>query len=124
MEFRVSQSFSLASHGVSLPHVERERESLFVFFAIVHVDPPSSIKLVIVVGGGNNMICSPPLTSLLAGPKVSQTCLLSHTPQQKSVQNKNKSFFCASFGQKCTKETRGVCHTLCDLAIYIFKKLS
>lgn len=26
MEFRVSQSFSLARHGVSLPHVERERE--------------------------------------------------------------------------------------------------
>jgi hypothetical protein len=61
MEFGVSQSFSLARHGVSLPHVERERErereNLFVFFAIVHVDPPSSIKLVIVVGGENNMIC-------------------------------------------------------------------
>jgi hypothetical protein len=43
---------SLARHGgVSLRHVERERENLFVFFAIVHVVPPSSIKLVGDCGG-------------------------------------------------------------------------
>jgi hypothetical protein len=33
----------------------------------------------------------------------------------------NKSFFCASFGQKCTKERSGVSH--CELAIYIKKYL-
>jgi len=62
------------------------------------------------------------LTSLLAGPKVSQNLfVVTHTPQQKSVQNKNKSFFCASFGQKCTKETR-VVSPHCDLAILHYKK--
>jgi hypothetical protein len=37
---------SLARHGGSFTSACRERENLFVFFAIVHVDPPSSIKLV------------------------------------------------------------------------------
>jgi hypothetical protein len=62
------------------------------------------------------------LTSLLAGPKVSQNLfVVTHTPQQKSVQNKNKSFFCASFGQKCTKETRVVSHIV-TLPFTLLKK--
>ncbi len=100
---------SLARHGrrgFTSACIERERErisSSSLQFVHVH-PPPSSIKLVIVVGGGNNMICSPPLTQGFANKLV---CYV-------SVQNKTKSFFCASFGPKCTKETRGVSH--CDLA--------
>jgi hypothetical protein len=60
---------------------------------------------VIVVGGGNNMICSPPLTKVLQNLFV-----VSHTPHKCTKQNKTKGFFCASFGLKCTKETRVVCH--------------
>jgi hypothetical protein len=36
------------------------------------------------------------------------------------VYKRNKSFFCASFGQKCPKETRGVSH--CDLSTIYIKK--
>jgi hypothetical protein len=92
-----------------------------VFFAIVHVDPPSSIKLVIVVGGGNNMICSPPLTSLLAPSKgFANLFVVTHTPAE-VYKIKQKLLLC-KFWPKVYKRNKG-CVTHCDLAIYIKKSI-